>query len=96
MTFATKQAAFDAMEMTRAEWLAAARAWLRQYARGGRIVTVNDLIAYGPPLPDGVDPRVRGAVFNEKGVWENLGYTRSFRRLSHGRPVAQFRLVGAQ
>lgn len=95
MTFQTKQDAFDALEAARAEWIAAARAWLRQYARDGRVVTVNDLIAYGPSLPEGIDPRVRGVVFAEKGVWENLGYTRSARKLSHGRPVAKFRLVGA-
>lgn len=94
MTFPTKEAAFDAMEETRAEWIAAARAWIKQYARDGRIVNVNDLIAYGPKVPEGVDPRVRGVVFAEKGVWEYLGYTKSARKISHGRPVAMFRLVG--
>lgn len=95
MTFATKEDAHAALEAARAEWLAAARAWLRQYAENGRVVTVNDLRRYGPPIPDDIDPRVAGAVFAERGVWERLGYTSSTRRVSHGRPVARFRLVGA-
>ena len=95
MTTSTAQEAFDLFEAHRAEYLAAARAFMRQFAKHGQIVTVNDLTRNGPPLPEGVDPRVRGAVFMENGVWERVGYTQSKRRVSHGRPVMQFRLVGA-
>lgn len=92
MTFQSKEEALDALEATRAEWLAAARAWARQYARDGRTITINDVRTHGPAVPDGVDPRVCGAVFADRAMWECLGYVRSGRRLSHGRPVAKFRL----
>lgn len=88
---------FDAVvalfEEHRAEYLAAARAAIQTFASDGRIVTINDVIAVGPPLPDGVDPRVRGAVF-ERGVWDRLGYGPSDRKISHGRPLQRFRLKG--
>jgi hypothetical protein len=97
MTSHTANREFDAVvdlfEEHRAEYLAAARAAILAFARDGRIVTVNDVIEFGPPLPDGVDPRVRGAVF-QRDVWERLGYGPSDRRLSHGRPVQRFRLKG--
>jgi hypothetical protein len=80
-------------ERYRAEYLAAARAFMKEYASDGRVVTVNDLINHGPAVPDGLDPRVRGAVFNDKQVWERIGYTSSPRRISHCRPVQQFRLA---
>lgn len=93
MTFATKDEALDALEVARAEWLAAARAWARIYASAGQIITINDVRRHGPPIPDGVDPRVAGAVFRGDD-WVNLGYTTSNRKASHGRPVARFRLAG--
>jgi hypothetical protein len=87
----SKQQAFDLFEAHRAEYLAAARSFMEAFAADGRAVTVNDLIQHGPPLPDGVDPRVRGAVFAGR-MWERLGYAASSRRASHCRPVQRFRL----
>lgn len=94
MITATKEEAFDLLEAAREEWLAAARFRIKAFAKTGTAVTVNDVRNLGPELPDGVDGRVYGAVFMERGVWENLGYTKSTRRVSHCRPVCQFRLVG--
>ena len=94
MTFQTKQEAMDAMESTRAEWLAAARAFAKQYASDGRTITINDIRRYGPDIPAEVDPRVCGAVFSDPDTWESLGYVKSTRRTAHGRPVCAFRLKG--
>lgn len=82
----------DLFEKCRAEYLIAARAAIKSYAGDGRVVSINDVSAYGPALPVGIDPRVRGAVFAEKHVWERLGYGPSDRKTSHGRPVQRFRL----
>ena len=91
MTFATKDDAMIALEAARADWLLSVRAMARHIGKSGKALTVNDLRKVAPPLSDGVDPRVWGAVFNT-GEWECLGYVKSTRRVSHGRPVAQFQL----
>jgi hypothetical protein len=96
MGIQSKQEAFDLFEITRAQYLASARAFMVHFAKDGRAVTVNDLIRHGPELPDGVDPRVRGAVFAERHVWERLGYAASNRSTSHNRPIMRFRLIGAK
>lgn len=93
MTFATKTEALDALEETRAEWLASARAWAQQFARSGDPITITDVRRYGPPVPEGVDPRVCGAVFRDSNTWKPLGYVKSRRRTSHNRPVMAFALV---
>lgn len=91
MTFATKEAAMDALEDTRAEWLAEARVQARNIADRHGSVTINEVRA-AVPIPSGVDPRVAGAVFRG-GDWVCLGYVSSARRTSHGRPVARFALA---
>ena len=88
------EAVVNLFEKYRAEYLEAARAFLIAFASDGRVVTINDVIAYGPPLPAGVDPRVRGAVF-QRDLWDRLGYGPSSRRVSHGRPLQRFRLKAA-
>jgi hypothetical protein len=88
------EAVVDLFERCRAEYLKAARASIIQLARDGRVVTINDVIKFGPKLPEGVDPRVRGAVF-QRDVWDRLGYGPSDRRVSHGRPLQRFRLKRA-
>ncbi len=90
MAFETKDDALNALEQSRAEWLAQARA--TAWELGGRqdSVNVNDVRRAMPPLPDDIDPRVFGAIF-VKSRWECLGYRATKRRTSHGRPIAQFR-----
>lgn len=95
MGIQSKQEAFDLFEIARAQYLASARAFMEHFAKDGRAVTVNDLIRHGPRLPEGLDPRVRGAVFSERHVWERLGYVASTRRTSHNRPIMRFRLIGS-
>lgn len=95
MTTESRDEALDLFEQSSPGWLAAARAWAMEHGKGGRIVTINDVRRSGPPIPENVDPRVAGAVFRCRETWEFLGYGPSNRRVSHGRPVARFRLVGA-
>lgn len=92
MRLSTKEEALDALEASRADWLAVARGVARVIARSGPI-TVNDVRKKAPPLPDGVDGRVFGAVLRGP-EWKFEGYVKSTRRTSHGRPVARYRLVG--
>ena len=78
-------------EEYRAEFLAKARKVAKMLGRDGRIVTINDVRAVISP-PDDIDPRVMGAVF-KTAEWQCVGYTGSSRRVCHGRPVAQFKLL---
>lgn len=74
-------------EEHRAEWLAAARhAALRLYRRVERPITVDEVRAECPP-PEGIDPRVMGAVFSG---WVAVGFVNSRRRMCHGRPIRMF------
>lgn len=90
MTFATKEDAFKALEEARAEFLDAARAWLRTRAIGSE-ATADDVRA-AVPVPEGTDGRVMGAVFaGEK--WVADGWTKSTRAACHHRPIRVFRRV---
>jgi len=91
MTTQSKQEAFDLFEVHCAEWLATARATARRIAAKNGSVTINEVRAL-VPMPEGVDPRVAGAVFLGKD-WRCLGYVSSVRRTSHGRPIARFVLA---
>lgn len=77
-------------EENRADWLNRARRAARMLADVNAFVTI-DMVRDECPPPDGVDPRVMGAVFT-RSEWENCGYVMGKRKESHGRPVAQFRL----
>lgn len=87
-----EQKILQLFEEYRADWLARAREAARCLGATGRTVTVDDVRAVCPP-PDGIDPRVMGAVFRNKD-WECLGYERSTRATCHNRPVGVFRLRG--
>lgn len=87
----TKQKALDLFEEKRAEFLATAR-WIairRAKETLDGIITIDD-VRQDIITPEGVDPRVYGAVFNTED-WEKVGYTQTSRKTSHGRPVALFR-----
>ncbi len=87
MSLDSKEAAMEAFERARAEFLDAARAVLSQKPIGARM-TVDDVRAV-VPIPDGIDGRVMGAVFNQEG-WQADGYANSKRRECHGRPIRVF------
>lgn len=90
MTFKSREDALDMLEAVRREWVDAARSWAMSHAADGRIITINDVRRDGPPIPEGIDPRVCGCVFRTDD-WIQCGYTASPRKLSHRRPVARFR-----
>ncbi len=94
--FETKEAALEALEIARKEYLVRARRAAKTYAiylGPPRLVTVDDVRKECPPPPN-VDPRVMGAIFNTPD-WETVGYIRSARKACHTRPIAQFRYVGS-
>lgn len=74
-------------EEHRKEWLERARHTAIDIARRKGEVTIDDVRAECPP-PDGVDPRVMGAVFHPRSNWTCIGYARSKRSDCHNRPVA--------
>lgn len=79
----------DLFEETRAEWLARARAAAEQVANeGDGRVTINDVRRLCPP-PEGVDPRVMGAVFR-RSQWKRVAYIDNSRTACHHRPIAIF------
>ena len=82
------------LESRRARFLAIARKCAIQIARNNPegIVTVDDVRTVCPPLAD-MDPRVMGAIFNNKRTFEAVGYVNSTRRDCHHRPIRQFRVI---
>tara|TARA_R110000868_G_scaffold80082_1_gene227737 strand:- start:644 stop:913 length:270 start_codon:yes stop_codon:yes gene_type:complete len=81
-----KQQILPLFEANREEFICQARQIAELLGEKG-LVTINDVRKYIEP-PEGVDPRVMGAVFATK-QWERVGYTASER--AHGRPIAIFR-----
>lgn len=78
-------------EEAHAAWIEKARAAARELA--GKLGTItSDHIWEACPPPGGTDPRVLGAVFSDRAVWEKVGYVKSGRKINHGRPVAEWRL----
>ena len=91
MAFPSKEAAHEAMEQARRDWLAQARAWLDLHPTGAEL-TVDDVrAAVGVPL--GADPRVMGVLFKSPG-WEPVRFRNSDRARCHKRPIRVFRRVG--
>lgn len=87
----TKQQALDLFESKRKEFLTYLR-WnavrkVKETLDG--TLTIDD-VRSDVITPDGVDPRVYGAVFNTDD-WEKIGYTQTSRKTSHARPIAVFR-----
>jgi hypothetical protein len=86
--------ALDLFEATRGDYLESARAAARKLLVSKYWITIDDVRKVCPP-PEGVDPRVMGAVFN-KADYESLGWINSTRPECHRRPVQRFRLKKAE
>jgi len=78
----------------RKHWLASARAVARHLAHRNGTVTIDEVRRHCEP-PQGIDPRVMGAVFRAAEFEATGHYRKSDRRESHNRPVAVFRLAEA-
>mgnify|MGYP003435503394 CR=1 len=72
-------------------WLDMAQEYAIDHAKRHGYVTADDVRKY-LPMPDGVDPRVMGALFNRKSFRAD-GYVKSIRKECHNRPIARFRLA---
>jgi len=85
--------AMDLLKSRRAGFISMARKAAVQIAskHPDRLVTIDDVRDKCPP-PEGIDPRVMGAVFSERDTWEFVSFTRSARRACHHRPIQIFRL----
>lgn len=89
MTSHFEQTILPIFEETRPAYLAHARRIAAELGRDGRRITINEVRNAAPP-PEGIDPRVMGAVLT-RSEWVKVGYENSSRRTCHGRPVAIFR-----
>jgi hypothetical protein len=81
-------------EEHRKEWLAEARDIAFRLGRQQDFVTIDDVRKFIRP-PPGKDPRVMGAVFSQRTVWELVTRERSDRRTCHHRPISIWRLKNA-
>lgn len=87
-----RDAALDLLEATRGEYLEHAREVATRIGQERGSCTVDDVRELAPP-PEGIDPRVMGAIFRPR-EWEPGGWVQSRRRACHGRPVRVFRYRG--
>jgi hypothetical protein len=78
---------FDTGKM---EWLATARDAARRIARENGTVTIDEVREFCPP-PDGVDPRVMGAVMQPR-EFQLIKFVESRRKACHGRHIGLFKL----
>ena len=81
-------------EKSSKEFLSEARSIARLLALKNGSVTVDDVRNICPP-PNGVDPRVMGAVLKSKD-FICVGHRKSGRGECHHRPIGVFKLAGAQ
>ena len=87
-----RDAALKLLERSRSEWLFDARNTAAMVCRLYGRVTADD-IRRRCPIPDGWDPRVVGAVFNDRRFIK-VGYRATGRPEAHARPIAVFEFRG--
>ena len=87
-TSSFKATALPLFEITRAGWLAQARAIAWQLGANGAEVSV-DQIRPLCPLDPALDPRVFGAIFLGK-AWVRVGDSFSRRKTCHHRRISRF------
>ena len=90
VTEAAKQKAFDFDKERRETWLMQARDLAYRIALADGEVTADDLHKH-LPIPDGVDRRIVGSVFN--GM-QCIRYQKSKRKQCHFRPIGVFTIKG--
>lgn len=83
-----QQSWLDLFKEHRSQYLEEAREKAEQIARQEGYVTV-DMLRAVHPLPKNIDGRVYGAVFKDKR-FVSIGWVKSTRRISHGRPIQKF------
>jgi len=91
-----RDVALDLVEHTtteREDWVADARRYAIWYSGAYGQVTSDD-VRIARPIPDGVDPRILGAVFRPSKLWLKVGYQPTTMVQAHGRPIAVWRWLG--
>ncbi len=88
--FPTKEAALEAFEEHRPDWLSRARAVATRVCLEQGFATVDDVRQSCPP-PKDVDPRIMGAIFNHK-AFRPTEPVNSSRAKCHKRPIKKFKL----
>jgi hypothetical protein len=86
-----RNAVLPDQEKAQHEWISLARQTAERLARQNGQITSDDIWDVCPP-PVGADPRVMGAVFADKTIWQRVGYVKSARKINHGRPVTAWTL----
>ena len=90
-----KQVALDLFETHRANYLADARMMAKLlYGVRNEPISTDDIHKHCP-IPDGIDPKVMGAVFN-KADWVPVGYAQTKRKIAHSRTIRLWVLRGSQ
>lgn len=82
--------ALDRVELSTAE--------RKEWVRRGRLIAQNHIVLHKSitsdelrqihPVPEGVDPRILGAVFRSPGPFIRLGWKQTENKDAHGRPIA--------
>jgi hypothetical protein len=80
----------DQLETNRRPYIEEARQTARKLLSTRPYITIDDVRAVLPP-PEGVDPRVMGAVFKQD-EFVSVGWTTSKRKVNHRRPIQRFKL----
>lgn len=91
MTDLYEQAVLPIQEEQHGPWIDRARETALRLVRKYGVVTIDDVRDHCPP-PEGIDPRVMGAVFKPKRMWECVDYRKSWRRENHSRPIGIWKL----
>lgn len=86
----SKEEALELLESKRMEFVSLCRNVATSIYKINGQVTIDD-VRQRVELPEGVDGRVFGAVFNSK-EWEKVGYTTTKIKTSHRRPIGIFKL----
>jgi hypothetical protein len=84
----TKEEVLDKFEETRTEFLRQCRIIAYEVFRNNGRVTIDD-VRGRVEIPNEVDGRVFGAVFNSK-EWQRIGYESTKVKSSHRRPIGVF------
>ena len=82
-------------ELSKPEYLARARAAARELLATRESITVNDVRAVCP-VPNGMEPRVMGAIFRTADFEATGEFVQSGRKTCHNRSIRRFRLAGAE
>lgn len=83
--------ALDLFEIHRVDYLNKARDAARKILANKQTITTDD-VREACPVPEGVNPKVMGAVFNHPDFKSTGTWVKSRRTIAHNRPIQVFRL----